>query len=282
MTRTEGIVIRRSDFSQTSQVVEFYTVGHGRVPTLAKGIRRKNARFEGPVDLFYLCDIVYAPRQRDALAPLVECKVLDWMGGISKRLASLCAASYVVQLVQAVTVPEQANEALFGALLKTLSGLADNKNASLCVDRFELKALEAEGLAPNLNGCVSCGSRLRPGRPAFFSVELGGVLCEGCSDKVERKEPLDARTAGVLRTFASTRWPAVDNLRIPRQVHLELRRIMDSLFAYHFGRRPRSLALFERAVGIAARRGIERAQAGSRQVDRNTHDENKTGRRTFP
>jgi len=252
MINAEGIVIRRSDFSRTSQVVEFYTATHGRVATLAKGIRRRNIRFEGPVDLFYLCDIVYAPRRLDVLAPLVECKVLSSMGGVAGRLTSLYAASYVVELVHANTAAEEPNARLFQALARTLAGLARSDDPALCVNRFELKALEAEGFTPCITTCASCGNDLPPKSKGSFSGELGGLLCPGCSAETGRTDSLSARTTAILRMLASTPWPTVDNLRIPPETHVELRRIMDALVEYHLDRRPKTLDLFERAAGIAA------------------------------
>jgi len=49
--KTEAIIIRQVDFSETSRVVTFYTREFGKVPLLAKGAKRLKGPFESGLDL---------------------------------------------------------------------------------------------------------------------------------------------------------------------------------------------------------------------------------------
>ncbi|MFO7898766.1 MAG: recombination protein O N-terminal domain-containing protein, partial [Planctomycetota bacterium] len=58
--KTEAILIRATDFSETSRVFAFFTRRFGRITTLAKGVKRKYSRMIGQVDLFSYGEIVFA------------------------------------------------------------------------------------------------------------------------------------------------------------------------------------------------------------------------------
>ena len=48
MFRDEAVVLRRHDFSETSQIASLLTRSHGRRQVLAKGARRERRRGQGP------------------------------------------------------------------------------------------------------------------------------------------------------------------------------------------------------------------------------------------
>ena len=49
--KTEGVVIRQTDFSETSRIVTFYTRDWGRISVIAKGAKRLKGPFEAALDL---------------------------------------------------------------------------------------------------------------------------------------------------------------------------------------------------------------------------------------
>ncbi|MFQ5491439.1 MAG: DNA repair protein RecO [Phycisphaerae bacterium] len=73
--RDQGIVLRRLDFSESSQVLVLLTRDHGKVRVIAKGIKRSTkTRFGTAIDLLDVGQVVLsvrAPRQ-EALATLTE------------------------------------------------------------------------------------------------------------------------------------------------------------------------------------------------------------------
>ena len=65
---TRALVLRRTDWSETSQIVTVDTRDHGIVDLLAKGSRRMarpSSSFAEPLDLAGWYDVVYRPRRGD-------------------------------------------------------------------------------------------------------------------------------------------------------------------------------------------------------------------------
>ena len=52
MEQTEAILIRRQAWSDTSLIVTWFTLAHGKVGTMAKAARRANSPFAGHLDFF--------------------------------------------------------------------------------------------------------------------------------------------------------------------------------------------------------------------------------------
>ena len=74
---TRGLVLRRTDWSESSQIVTVDTRDHGIIDLLAKGSRRiarRSSSFAEPLDLGGWYDLVYRPRRAD-LHLAVEARV---------------------------------------------------------------------------------------------------------------------------------------------------------------------------------------------------------------
>src|SRR3954463_3750707 len=58
--RVEAIVLRRIDFGEADRVLVLYTRERGKMPAVAKGIRRISSRSAGPLELFSRTEIQLA------------------------------------------------------------------------------------------------------------------------------------------------------------------------------------------------------------------------------
>src|SRR3954447_11015522 len=59
----DGICLRVTDFSETSQIVGMFTRRHGMVPLIAKGAKRASKKnvMSGPLDLLTSGEVVFVP-----------------------------------------------------------------------------------------------------------------------------------------------------------------------------------------------------------------------------
>ena len=65
-----AICLRKTDFSETSQVVTFFTRDAGKLGAMAKGARRKKSSFDGAIELFTYGEIVYSQKESAKMATL--------------------------------------------------------------------------------------------------------------------------------------------------------------------------------------------------------------------
>lgn len=149
LTDTSGIVLRATDWSETSLIVTWFTRDAGKLRTVAKGAHRPKSPFRGKLDLFYLDDIVYVPSRQGELHTLAECYVENPFVRIRERLDLYAAASYCCELVDLATELEGPVPELFELLAGSLLALDEGRLTPLSVPLFELLALDCLGFRPD-------------------------------------------------------------------------------------------------------------------------------------
>ncbi len=73
LTKDTAICIRAVDYSETSQIVTFFTRETGKINAIAKGSKGPKSAFDGPIELFASGKIVFVQKS-ERLAILTEFK----------------------------------------------------------------------------------------------------------------------------------------------------------------------------------------------------------------
>ena len=176
--RTEAVVLRGVDFSETSRIVTFLTPDRGRLACLAKGVRRKGSALAPVLDTFNRVELVYYWKDGRSVQNLGEAALLDEFGRIKADLEKTTFAALPLEIAGKVAHENEPSHALYSALVHGLEGLAGwsgDARAHACWQVMQL--LSVAGFEPALDACGSCGGPVSdtPG----FSYESGAV-CDAC------------------------------------------------------------------------------------------------------
>ena len=182
--KTEGIVLRVVDFSETSCIVTWMTRDFGKITTMAKGARRPKSPFEAAIDVLAICRVVFLRKTSGAMSLLTEAKLERRFRSSATNLKQLYAGYYVVELLNILTDEGDSNpelfESAFAAIQLIDSDQINDSQLSLSLLKFELKALNLLGHQPMLTKCVSCGREKTTLTRVQFGLNAGGVLCQSC------------------------------------------------------------------------------------------------------
>src|SRR5437588_11079421 len=141
-----ALVLRTTDWSETSRIVTLWTREFGKVRALAKGGRRLKSNFENALDLLTLCSIVFLRKSSGGLELLTEAQVLERFAPLRTDLPALYAAYYVAELLADWTEEYDPHPALFDAARDALRDLgAAGPQAGLRLAAFELTLLHELG-----------------------------------------------------------------------------------------------------------------------------------------
>src|SRR3954453_13705228 len=99
LEKAEGLVIRGSDFSETSRVVTLWTRELGKVRALAKGARRLKSSFENALALPPGCSIGLIRKSSGSLDLLTEAQVRERFSPLRHDLQALYGAYYTAELL---------------------------------------------------------------------------------------------------------------------------------------------------------------------------------------
>ncbi len=123
--KATALVLRTTDWSESSRIATLWTREFGKVRALAKGGRRLKSNFENALDLLTLCRIVFLRKSSGGLDLLTEAQVIQRFPRLRTDLAALYAAYYVAELLADWTQDYDPHPLLFDEALDTLRTLGD-------------------------------------------------------------------------------------------------------------------------------------------------------------
>ena len=188
LLQDQAVVLARVDYSETSQVIAFFTRGHGKVRAIAKGIKRSTKkRFAAGLDLLEIGEVVVSAREaHGGLATLTEWKQSRGLLGLREKLFRIHAGLYVAELANRLTEDADPHPMLFDALVGALLALGDAAEPLGVVVPYQRALLESIGSMPRFDACVACG---RMDDLSHFSSHEGGMICRHCEpSRVEKRE----------------------------------------------------------------------------------------------
>jgi len=205
LIRDQAVVLRRLDYSETSQVLILFTRHHGKARAIAKGIKRSTKRrFATAIDLLEVGHVTLSARtaRPQELATLTEWKSGKPLSALREKLPRLYAAQYAAEITAGMTEDWDPHQRLYDALCALLDNLCDLDQPLEAVLAFMTVLLTEVGSLPQFERCAGCG-RAADKRSArgglFFSSHQGGLLCRDCEPAYVEKRSLSPAVLEVLR-----------------------------------------------------------------------------------
>jgi DNA repair protein RecO (recombination protein O) len=250
----DGVVLRAVDYSDTSQILTFWTREAGRLSGIAKGAKRAKTAFHGPFDLLARYHVVFREKPSGQLHLLTAADLVDLHAGLRADPVRFAASGWCAEILLGLTAEGQPVAPLYDLLVDTLralevpgpepapgspgtEGLPPWENTLF---RFEVQALTHLGHRPRVGACAGCGAAHE--RTALFSPRAGGALCDRCARG--ESAPLRVRTE-TLRLLDLLADPGVPSpaSALPAPLRQELRAILRAAYTYLLERPPVALQM---------------------------------------
>ncbi len=230
LTKDMAICIRTVDYSETSQIVVFFTREHGKISAIAKGSKRPKSVFGGPIEIFSYSKIVFTDTGRDKLATLTELEYNDSAtgAGLYKNMFVLNCCLLASELLTKLTDDYDPHPELFDSFLQFLQNAqvySEEKILPLLII-FQLTLLHEAGLQPILNSCANCKTRVESrvaGSEYYFSSTANGLICRDCEMSFPDKIRLSKQASDCLA-----------NLKLLAQAKEHTLREIEKIFIIHF------------------------------------------------
>jgi DNA repair protein RecO (recombination protein O) len=232
----QGIVLRSYPFGEADRVVVLLSPNHGKIRTVAKGIRKTKSRFGGRLEPFTHVDLVlYEGRNLDTITQVA---VIEPFPRLRASLDAVVAAGTMVETADAVAQEDEASMRLFLLLHRGLRALEAGQIGADLITSYLLKLADVVGVAPSLQVCASCG---RVEELHRFSFGGGGAICDKCgTDGAVR---LRAGLTEYLATLADAEFSQMPETDVA--LAGEAMGIARRFVEYHLDRKLASLAVME-------------------------------------
>ena len=230
--QTTGVVLRTTDFSESSQVLAIITPDLGQVHALAKGSRRPRKDGRLPPDILSSYDLVFSLRRSGQLHLLYEWSLKEHFPGLRRDLRALWSAFYAAELLLRATTENPDDGPLHAALKDLLLAFDRQDYSEIPLCRFLARALRALGNLPIVDRCAQCGGALHGS--VRFSASAGGVLCGDCHGADQAASHISGGALAVMRRL-ELEDPTDSKLRIMSSQAQEIRRAFAGQIQYHLG-----------------------------------------------
>jgi DNA repair protein RecO (recombination protein O) len=175
LKESEAIVLRTYPFRESDLLVTLFTRLDGKVRGIARAAKKSRRRFGGALEPLTHVKVAYEDRERQELARLDACEVLDSPLTSEVTYARAVALGHVAELLDELLPDREANDAVFRLALSVLLQLR-GKEFCLPVTYFDLWIARLMGYLPELSECLACGRALNGSR-AYFHALADGLMC---------------------------------------------------------------------------------------------------------
>src|SRR5947199_577911 len=168
------IVLRTYPLREADLLVTLFTRVEGKVHGVARSAKKSKRRFGGALEPLTHVRAYYDVRERQELARLDSCEVLESPMAAEVSYARAVALGHIAELLDELLPDHEANDAIFRLTLSVLHILT-GPEVWMPVTYFELWLTRLVGFLPELNECVVCGRNL--GSRAYFHALADGLMC---------------------------------------------------------------------------------------------------------
>jgi DNA repair protein RecO (recombination protein O) len=243
--KAHAIVLRARNLGEADKIFTVFSREYGKLDAVAKGVRRPKSHTIGKLELGV--EVALTLHRGRNLEVIVSADILQSRWDAITQPAAFATAHLMIELVDAFCEPELAMPEIYALLDGALRALGNLPEPRAMIPRFEIRLLDALGVAPHTDDCVRCGAALEGA--AWADLDAGGLSCERCRPHHADVLALLAAEVMNFRALASAR---TRGSRATLQAVPAAARAIDAFTTYHLGKRPKSSRLVEELGAMQA------------------------------
>jgi DNA repair protein RecO (recombination protein O) len=211
LRESEAIVLRTYPMREADLLVTLFTRVEGKVRGVARSAKKSKRRFGGALEPLTYVRAFYDVRERQELARLDACEVLESPLASEVSYPRAVALGHIAELLDELLPDREANDAVFRLTLSVLHVLT-GPEIWMPVTYFDLWLTRLVGFLPELSECVVCGRNLNSER-AWFHALADGLMCADDKRLASSEISSESRSLAAkmfrapVETFAGMPWP---------------------------------------------------------------------------
>jgi DNA repair protein RecO (recombination protein O) len=242
LKESEAIILRTYPMRESDLLVTFFTRAEGKVRGVARAAKKSKRRFAGALEPLTYVRAHYEDRERQELARLDSCEILESPLANEVTYARAVALGHVAELLDELLPDREANDTVFRLAISVLAGLRGD-DIWMPVTYFDLWMTRLMGYLPDFTECTACGRALNGSR-AFFHVLSDGLMC------AEDKRLASSEIAPESRLLAAQmfRAPVESFIGVPwpKILAADLRKLLMQILQRHIEKKLVTVGMLER------------------------------------
>jgi DNA repair protein RecO (recombination protein O) len=242
LKESEAIVLRTYPLRESDLLVTLFTRLEGKVKGVARAAKKSKRRFGGALEPLTYVRAIYDDRERQELARLDSCEVIESPMATEVSYARAVALGHVAELLDELLPDREANDAVFRL---TLAVVQELRGASpwMALTYFELWLTRLVGFLPEFTECVVCGRSLNGSR-AFWHALADGLMC--ADDKRLASSELTAESRKIAAQMLRSRVSDFAAIEWPKEVCADLRKLLIQTLERHIEKKLVTTGMMEK------------------------------------
>lgn len=200
--KTVSVILSTTVYRESSLLLQLYSRQHGRLSTIAKGIRRTSQR-SAPLERGYLIEHTTYVKQHRDLHLITDCSITDHFPGIRGNLDKTALRDVIFDILLVSLHGSETGCDLFDGLIDFLHLLENHPPEQglliMTLSKMLLETTGHLGFYLDMATCASCG-KAPEGRTVFVNIADGNIRCHDCAGGVfAEHRPLGAGSRSFLQ-----------------------------------------------------------------------------------
>jgi DNA repair protein RecO (recombination protein O) len=242
LKESEAIVLRAYPLRESDLLVTLFTRLEGKVKGVARAAKKSKRRFGGALEPLTYVRAFYEDRERQELARLDSCEVIESPMATKVTYARSVALAHVAELLDQLMPDREASDAVFRL---SLAVIAELRGPALWmpVTYFELWMTRLMGFLPEFAECVVCGRPLE-GERTFWHALADGLTC--LDDKRIASSELSPESRKIAAQMLRSRASEFAGIDWPKPVCADLRKFLIQILERHIEKKLVTAGMLEK------------------------------------
>lgn len=219
-----GVVIKVTDFSDSSKIINVLTEDNNVIGIIAKGARRLKSKLRTGTVLFTYGDFnVYY--KESGLSSLISIDIKESFINFNLDIEAYSYACLLTDIVNQTA--KEDGSMIFDLYKNSLIKLNQGFDPLVITNIFEVQLFNFLGITPSYNTCVQCGNP----NVDSFSVDLGGAICVNC----HTQDAISYKAYKLLKLYELIDISKITKLNLEKPLIKEVNQAIDRYFERYSG-----------------------------------------------
>jgi len=199
---TDAINLKSYNLSESDKIIVMYSKELGLIKGVAKGVKKPKSKLGARMDSLVANKIMlYKGKNLDTIC---QAEALNTFKETRQDFDKLVYSSYISEIVSIFGVEDDPSSKevyeLFYKALDRISNSKSKKDVMIAVIKFQLKMMLIAGFGLEFDICLCCREQILD-EDMYFSVQMGGVVCEECNETLGVKLKLHNKMRDFLQAM---------------------------------------------------------------------------------
>lgn len=191
IAKTQAVVLKKTDYSNSSCIYTFYTSEFGKINGLLKGAKRSNTKIGNILDVMNVVEIVFYDKSTREVQTITDASLVTYNRQLKEDFDKLKYGFAIIDLLYSHILEGEANRRLFKGLVRILDLLNNsNENSDVLFLKFLIFFVKELGFEIQTDHCNICLSDIENVKNVAFDFH-SGLLCENCYKTLITAIPFD-------------------------------------------------------------------------------------------